>query len=69
MKNKDLNDLKIILIEEYNYNSKNELLKREDYHINLYKNELMNIRNAFLDTKEYYKKYYENNNKKYKRIL
>lgn len=57
--------LQYLLIQlEIKCDSKTELLKREDYYINLYKNNLMNTRNEYFNNEEYFEKYREENKNK-----
>ncbi len=52
-------DCEIELIENYPCNSKNELLKREQYYIDLYKDYCININNAVCNRKLSFLKYYQ----------
>ena len=73
-----LGDVKIILIENYSCNNRDELIAREQYYIDLYKNDIINKNNTIAD-KDYQKNwviknkdiikekkhlYYENNKDK-----
>jgi hypothetical protein len=49
-------DCEIQLIENYPCNSKNELVEREQYYIDLHKDYCINLRNAVRDKEEYKRK-------------
>jgi len=49
----ELGNVKIILIEEVKCENKEQLIKREQYYIDKYKNNIINDRNAYTDVKEY----------------
>ena len=56
----ELGNVKIILIEEVKCENKEQLIKREQYYIDKYKNNIINDRNAYTDQKEYYIKNKDN---------
>jgi len=48
-------DARIVLLEDFPCNNKEELFIRENYWINKYKNRCVNMRKAFMNRKEYQK--------------
>jgi hypothetical protein len=62
----ELGNVKIILIEDFKCKNKENLMKREQYYIDKYKNNIINTINAYTDKKDYYIKYYNNNKDKIK---
>jgi hypothetical protein len=62
----ELGNVKIILIEDFKCKNKENLMKKEQYYIDKYKNNIINTINAYTDQKEYYIKYYNNNKDKIK---
>jgi len=56
----ELGNVKIILIEEVKCDNNEQLIKREQYYIDKYKNNIINDKNAYTDQKEYYIKNKDN---------
>jgi hypothetical protein len=62
----ELGNVKIILIEEVKCENKEQLIKREQYYIDKYKNNIINDNNAYTDQKKYNKEYRIKNKDKIK---